>query len=735
MQRYLDIAVLSPTPSHPQNYGNRKRVHALCTALRQRGARIHFLLYPLEHDWGVAIPEPALAAMRDAWDEFYIIPPSVPIMPASIGLDHTIDEWWDPSLGHFLSWYCARRPLDALLVNYVYLSRGLLHAQPNCLKVLDTHDRVSRRRERLAEIGIPPEWFHTTDEEEATGILRADLVLAIKPEEQAYFESLGGPPVLTVAHSEERHLPAEPRENSDGYLRIGILGARNNINVQTVTRFLQVAIPRFRDFMAPIKIVLAGSMCQHLEQLRQFECVEMIGPIKDIRTFYETVDVVVGPVNQSSGQKIRIAEALTFGLPIVSHAHSFEGYQPSHPWHRLDGLQAIADACIDLSFDRTRLTALCEASQESYRHLQENTSAAVDCLADRIARSKPADLFVVDVAKLGQNPLLARHIVAMVGIAATYSKVLMLLKGAPNEDCLPLVAMIRNFARIWATEQAAPPVELERIENAASAAEILNRFHVGNIWLFGTDSLAEMARKNYTIVTAHAVTEDMPVEADAGYGPQAAGTARFGRLIARHGVTVLSVEGAVSIPYFHRLVREHLIGGAVLSGRSEVAISVSPASIGFAVSLAAALAVQGESAILLIAPDGLTASKIRELVDRAPILRRRALVFDLNAAGLYERGIKLVVDLAAGIPAFALLKEYAIHLGVPVLLPAASAEASGATHLGESSGLRFMLQAVKAACDPAYREELLGELRRQRDDGANVKALSDRLAESATWVI
>ena len=130
MDRRLDIAVLSPMPSHPQDFGNRKRVHALCTALRERGARIHFLLYPLDADWRNAIPEPALAAMRAAWDEFHIIPPSVAIHPPAIGLDHAIDEWWDPAIDHFLNWYCARRPLDALLVNYVYLSAALLARRP-----------------------------------------------------------------------------------------------------------------------------------------------------------------------------------------------------------------------------------------------------------------------------------------------------------------------------------------------------------------------------------------------------------------------------------------------------------------------------------------------------------------------------------------------------------------------------------------------------------------------------
>lgn len=740
MDRHLDIAVLSPAPSYPLDFGNRKRVHALCMALRQRGARIHFLLYPLEHDWRTAIPEHAFITMRDAWDEFHIIPPSIQIHAGAIGLDHTIDEWWDPTLDHFLQWYCARRPLDALLVNYVYLSRAFLHTRHGCLKVLDTHDRVSGRRERLAEIGLNPEWFHTTVEQEAIGVRRADLALAIKPEEQAYLESLEGPPVLTVPYIEERHSSLELAERSDGYLRIGMLGARNSINIQSVSRFLECAIPRFRDFMAPIKIILAGSMCVGLDALRDCDGVEVIGPLKNVRSFYEMVDVVVGPVDQSTGQKIRIGEALAYAVPVISHAHTFEGYQPTHPWHQLQDLEAIADACISLSFDLSKLAALRKASIASHRHQEAITSAAMDSLVDRIARSEPADLFLVDVAKLRANPLLARHIAAMVGIAASQSKVLVLLNGAPDEVCVCLVQLIRNCARIWATKAAPPGLELEEIAVAETAGALLERFHVGNIWLYGTDNIDEIAGRNYAVVATLGSIDEMPAEGThEGYACQTAGVARFGRLIERRGEAVLCIDGGFSIPYFSQSTPEHLIGGPLFAGPRAIAVAVSPASVEFAVSAAVAIALASKkerrSVILLVAPDGMTASRIKEVVAQEPVLRRRVEIFDLSSRRLYEHAIELVVDLAAGVGAFAPMVEYAAWRGVAVLRAPIGAESYSAASLGEPGGLRFLLQVVKAAHDPEYRDELRKSWQEHRDDALAIEALCDWLGESAKWMI
>jgi hypothetical protein len=732
--------VLSPTPSHPVDFGNRKRVNALCAALQERGVRIHFLFYPLEEDWRAAIPEPALFHMRKTWDEFHIIPPTIPVHAAAKGLDHAIDEWWDPALDGFLKWYCARRPLDALLVNYVYLSRAFSHAGHSCLKVLDTHDRVSGRRDKLAELGVKPEFFHTTIEQEAVGLLRADLLLAIKPEEQVCFKSLNGPPVLTVPYAEPRRPSVEPVEDPEGYLRIGILGARNSINVQSVSRFLESAIPRFRDSMAPIKVVLAGSMCLDLNSLKDFDGVEIVGPIKNVRTFYEMVDVVIGPVVQSTGQKIRIGEALAFGAAVISHAHSFEGYWPSHPWHRLEHYEAIAEACIALSFDRTELPALRRASRVSHGEQEALTARALDSLVDRIALSKAADLFVVDAARLSADPLLVRHIAAMIGVAASQSRALVFLSGTANEACAALVQLTRNCARFWAAQEPPSELELEEVALAGSIGELLERFHVGNIWRFGCDQDHEIVGSNYVVVTTLGSLDEAPADAERpGYARQSGGAARFARLIDKDGAPALDIRSALPIPYFSPSTGERAIGGPAFAGAAAVAILTSPISVEFAALVAATIASRrtdkGEQrTILLVAPDGATASRIASQVAEEPALRRCAEVFALQAQGLYERGIELVVDLAGG-SAFTLLVEYAAFREIPVLRAPIYGQSFCGARLGEPGGLAFLLEIVKAVRDPDYRDELRESWRKHRDDVLSLKALRERLGESANWTM
>ena len=40
------VLVLSPTPTHPQNFGNRRRINTVCLNLKALGAAIEFAHYP-----------------------------------------------------------------------------------------------------------------------------------------------------------------------------------------------------------------------------------------------------------------------------------------------------------------------------------------------------------------------------------------------------------------------------------------------------------------------------------------------------------------------------------------------------------------------------------------------------------------------------------------------------------------------------------------------------------------
>lgn len=374
------IAVLSPTPTHPQDYGNRKRIFRVCSRYAEEGAQVTFIHYPAELEWRGRIPRRADQSMRQTWNQYFTVAPTRLLHTDPIGHYHTIDEWWDPAIGQFLTWLFSVQSFDAFIVNYSWLSKALEFAPRSTFKILDTHDKFSGRRQVLESLGLHGEFFYTTDAEERIALDRSDLVWAIKREEAAELAVMTRSPVLALPHLDPFTPIQRPAPDAEGYFRVGVMGARNNVNRMNITAFLQAAEPIFRDAFASVKIVVGGTVCGMLEN-RRWPFVELRGRVDKVEDFYASVDCVAVPMRVSTGLKIKTGEALAFGLPVVALAHAFEGYEPSDPLHRLNDFTDMARALVDLSFaPRARLDTLAGCSRRAH----ELTAAL---LADAYRRS------------------------------------------------------------------------------------------------------------------------------------------------------------------------------------------------------------------------------------------------------------------------------------------------------------------------------------------------------------
>ena len=100
---------------------------------------------------------------------------------------------------NWLSWGIY---FDIVLVNYAFFSKCFDYLDKNILKILDTHDVMTGRKEMLLDNNLPVDFFYTTAEQERIALERASLVLAIKPSEGKHFRNLAATPVLVLGHFE-----------------------------------------------------------------------------------------------------------------------------------------------------------------------------------------------------------------------------------------------------------------------------------------------------------------------------------------------------------------------------------------------------------------------------------------------------------------------------------------------------------------------------------------------------
>lgn len=390
------VAVLSPTPTHPQDFGNRKRIYRVCSRYREEGAHVTFIHYPSELEWRGRLPLRAQREMSECWSQHFTVAPTRALHDGPRGRDHTIDEWWDYGIGDFLTWLFSVEAFDIFIVNYPWLSKALEYAPKTTFKVLDTHDKFSGRRHMLESLGLNPEFFYTTEDQERIALDRADLVWAIKTEEAAELQRLTSTPVLALPHLDPMQPLKRAEPDAQGYFRVGVIGARNNVNRMNITEFLHAAEPVFRSQFAPVKVVVAGTVCSLLENVRS-PFVDLAGRVENVEDFYRSVDCVAVPMRTSTGLKIKTGEALSYGMPVVSLAHAFEGYEPAHELHMLEGFKEMACALTELSFaPRARLDMLAEVSHRAHAKTAWTIADAFR-RSDTLAREKrQLILMVVD---------------------------------------------------------------------------------------------------------------------------------------------------------------------------------------------------------------------------------------------------------------------------------------------------------------------------------------------------
>ena len=403
----LRALVVAPTPTWPLNYGNRKRIYSVCSKLQSLGFEIHYVHYASEGDWRDYIPIETRKRMDEQWDIVDHVWPSKPLHDwPKEGDDHRIDEWWDWALENHLSKTFASREYDVCIVNYTWLSKALELAPEKTYKVLDTHDKFSGRRELLASQGIGKEFFHTTEDQEVIALDRADLVWAIKEEEEADFKMMGTKAkVSTLLHIDDRREAFSP--STEEGIKFGFIGANNNINRVNILRFIERATPIFRKYCAPLTVEIAGSICNEIE-VQDNPFFKAVGYVDSIDQFYDGIHAAIIPMEFSTGLKIKVAEALSHTKPMFAHKHAMEGFTACHDFHELTSFEEMALAMTDCSYASDELVYLSDASAKSHNVTEQKIWDELSELKEDILKRK--QVFVLLPNEYGMKNKLAHYI-------------------------------------------------------------------------------------------------------------------------------------------------------------------------------------------------------------------------------------------------------------------------------------------------------------------------------------
>ena len=382
--------VISPYPSHPTIAGNRQRTVKLCEKLRTEGYKIHYLWFAL--DYGGFIEPQHMKAMQNYWDLVHVVNVDSRKNYSLIDQESLSGErFWDDSIRFAIDWLCLQYDYKICLVNYVFYTKAFARfVDTECMCIVDTHDVFSNRDPNTR----PRPQLCISADEEKIGLEKADLVLAIQDAEGQSFKARLSNPVQVVSHIVDAH-PVSRLKPKD-WVNIGIIGSEFPPNIIAAQAFLDAVASQSNEKRNDLNFHIAGKLSSALripETLK--EKVIVHGVVRDLASFYGNIDVLVNPVEEGTGQKIKTIEALSFSIPIIGTNHAFSGFSTLGGDSLKDLTAVSARECCSLLMRckadpdlRKRIEIACLQAFIAYQAAIEEQWTSLLAALDRIAIDK-----------------------------------------------------------------------------------------------------------------------------------------------------------------------------------------------------------------------------------------------------------------------------------------------------------------------------------------------------------
>lgn len=208
----------------------------------------------------------------------------------------------------------------AILVNYVFMTRCFSGLVTSAVKIIETHDVFSTKLEKVTRFGIS-DALVLSPEEEAFLLKRADLIIAIQPDEKRDISRIvPDKPVVVAGLAFEPQPYTQPASERRSILYVA---SDNAMNVKGLEDFLRFAWPIISRTVSDVELVVAGKVGQSVEV--PDPRVKLLGVVGDLRMLYEQATVTINPAVAGTGLKIKTIEAISYLRPIVTWPAGVDG--------------------------------------------------------------------------------------------------------------------------------------------------------------------------------------------------------------------------------------------------------------------------------------------------------------------------------------------------------------------------------------------------------------------------
>ncbi|KMQ67172.1 hypothetical protein ACM39_15480 [Chryseobacterium sp. FH2] len=308
--------------------GNVTRAKSTLSILKKLGHQID--LVGVRHIYNDM--QDTIEVDRNIVDNLFFITPRPPKKKTSI-------EYWkykilksykktnqsNPSLTNFIKKefkdIFAKKKYDVIIINYEFWAGLLDDSMKNSTKIIDTHDWITLNefyKNKSLDIG---KRFN----EEINNLSKFNKVVTISNDEYFIFKSFFGDKVINIPPSFPENLSYE---NEEKHYDLIFTGSDNPFNIEGIGWFLEKVLPLLP---ATVKICVIGRVCKYIPKHKNIRKIDFA---EDLKVYYKQSKIAICPMLRGTGIKIKVVEALSFGLPVVGNEKAFDGFS-----------QKIANGC------------------------------------------------------------------------------------------------------------------------------------------------------------------------------------------------------------------------------------------------------------------------------------------------------------------------------------------------------------------------------------------------------
>lgn len=300
--------------------GSCKCVDSYSRLLRELGHEVYFLYSGREN-------EACIVDAKRYWGKYFLYYKYSSLLRIAnflkrkfiyllLNRNYTIDFYY-PLWG--LSSYVNKRQkeynFETIIVNYIWMTK-LLSKVDISNRILFSHDSFTNKSLRIQQ-----RIYSLSANQEAKGLQRCDAVLSIQENETIVFGYLAPQiPVYTI------YMPIQYRfsaisENKN----ILFFSGNSDLNLNGIRWFINEVFSQVSLQDSEVRLLIGGGICNALLSEHLPENISLLGFIDDVNGFYSQGDVVINPVYQGTGLKIKTLEGISYGKIAIVHPHSVDG--------------------------------------------------------------------------------------------------------------------------------------------------------------------------------------------------------------------------------------------------------------------------------------------------------------------------------------------------------------------------------------------------------------------------